>query len=184
MEEVTRGEGLGAREEGPAVPLASLQRIGVADANLLLATWGHRIGPIRRPMGLLGAHALMVGRDAVAVAVTATTVCGTVAGLPGPARGRVVELARLCASGPHWCRPMLRLWREVVLPTVAPGCVALSYQDALLHAGEIYRHDGWMRVAYSHSGRDRRSGRSGRDKWVWVWPRDAVTRLRAAEAQS
>jgi hypothetical protein len=51
-----------------------------------------------------------------------------------------------------------------------PFRVAISYQDAALHSGNLYRFDGWQRRAFSHSGTDTRSGRPGRDKWIWVYP--------------
>lgn len=50
----------------------------------------------------------------------------------------------------------------------------MSYQDADLHNGHTYRFDGWERVGYSHSGNDYRTGRRGRRKWVWLWPRRAA----------
>lgn len=61
------------------------------------------------------------------------------------------------------------MWREFVLPAL-PFEGAVSYQDADLHNGHTYRCDGWERVARSRSGVDTRSGRPGRDKWVWQYP--------------
>ncbi len=72
-----------------------------------------------------------------------------------------------------WCRVALRLWREVVFPATCKQW-ALSYQDADAHTGNTYRFDGWHRVGYSHSGTDTRSGRTGRNKWLWVWPSPPV----------
>lgn len=151
--------------------VASLDAIALPDANTLLALWGHRIGPIARPMGILGAHALC-GRhgEPVGVAITATLIRERVAGLPSHGRHNTCELARVCASRPHICRPLVRLWREFVLPTL-PYRYGVSYQDAGLHVGDLYRHDGWTRCAYSHSGTDSRSGRRGRNKWIWLWDR-------------
>jgi len=149
--------------------LAYLDRADLDRANALLTAWGHRIGPIRRPMGLCDAH-LLYGADGrpCALTITADLIRERVAGLPDSSRANTVELARLCAAGPHLCRPMLRLWRELVLPVYGRR-YAISYQDADMHRGELYRHDGWQRVAYSHSGTDARSGRPGRNKWVWLW---------------
>jgi hypothetical protein len=31
------------------------------------------------------------------------------------------------------------------------------------------RFDGWRRVGFSRSGIDQRSGRRGRNKWIWLW---------------
>jgi hypothetical protein len=149
--------------------IARIERAELDRANQLLERWGHRIGPIRRPMGTCDAH-ILFGPDGAptALAVTADLVRECVAGIPGSSRANTIELARLCAAGPHLCRPMLRLWREMIFPLYERQR-AISYQDASLHRGEIYRHDGWRRVAYSHSGTDARSGRQGRNKWVWVW---------------
>jgi hypothetical protein len=155
------------------VSIARLDAAELDRANALLVAWGHRIGPIRRPMGRCDAHILYGPSGApLALTVTADLVRETVAGIPGSCRADTIELARLCASGPHLCRPMLRLWRELVWPGYARRR-AVSYQDADMHRGELYRHDGWTRVAYSHSGRDARSGRQGRNKWVWVWEPEA-----------
>ena len=52
-----------------------------------------------------------------------------------------------------------------------PYTHAISYQDADLHNGDTYRFDGWKREGYSSSGNDSRSGRKGRNKWIWVWTR-------------
>ena len=90
----------------------------------------------------------------------------------GLSRAEAVELGRLCAATPHLCRPMLRLWREMVLPDLARAYGyrwAVSYQDAALHTGNLYRFDGWVRLATSRSGTDPRSGRKGRNKVIWGW---------------
>lgn len=69
------------------------------------------------------------------------------------------------------------MWREFVFP-VLPADFAISYQDADLHSGNTYRFDGWARLAFSRSGGiDQRTGRSGRNKWVWAWPADAARAL-------
>ena len=84
-------------------------------------------------------------------------------------RDNTIELSRLCASRGGLCRVALRLWREFVFPAMGYE-FAVSYQDADLHNGNTYRFDGWERVGRARSGTDTRSGRPGRDKWVWVWP--------------
>jgi hypothetical protein len=51
-------------------------------------------------------------------------------------------------------------------------------QDAAQHRGNLYRFDGWRRAGYSRAGgTDRRSGRPGRHKWIWVWPPEAAEAL-------
>lgn len=158
-------------------PLVSFDEISLAEANQLLERWGHRMGPMERG-NLTGVHfALMDGREPVAVAMAASLIREHVgAGLQHIDRDSGIELARLCAARPHLCRVALRLWREFVLPRmVAPSTgqpyrYAISYQDADLHNGNTYRFDGWNRSEVkSHSGTDKRSGRKGRDKWIWWW---------------
>lgn len=65
---------------------------------------------------------------------------------------------------------VLRLWREFVFPAMGYQ-FAISYQDAALHSGNLYRFDGWTRIGYSSSGTDARSGRRGRNKFIWQWER-------------
>jgi hypothetical protein len=132
---------------------AGLHQIPVDDANDLLVAWGHYLGACHRPFGQQ-AWALVVGTDAVAVAVSASAVAQTTAGYR---RGELVELARL-AAGERWARRvMLRLWREVAAPVWPhwPVRVAIAYSQNHRHQGRIYRFDGWARVtdrAGSHGG--------------------------------
>jgi antitoxin VapB len=145
-------------------PIVVFRAIALAEANAALKVWGHRLGPVSRPcFALAWAHGLFVGDRLVAVATTHQSIAGSVAGLP---RAEVAELSRLCASGPQWCRVALRLWREVVLPG-SGRFWGVSYQDSVLHRGEIYRTDGWTKIGASRSGTDRRSGREGRSKIIW-----------------
>ena len=153
-----------------SAPIATFEPFSLSEANALLIEWGHKIGPMSRPMGRQDAHALVVMGAPVAVTLTADLIRETVAGAPYLTRQSCVELARLCAAGPEWNRVALRLWREIVLPLTGKA-YGVSYQDAAMHNGNLYRFDGWSRVSFSHSGRDARSGRQGRNKWVWVWPR-------------
>ncbi|RWI54779.1 MAG: hypothetical protein EOR16_23705 [Mesorhizobium sp.] len=75
---------------------------------------------------------------------------------------------------------MLRMWRAFVFPTLCQECGfvwAVGYQDAAIHAGNLYRFDGWVQPATS-SGIDPRSGRKGRRKSVWGWRDEASERRR------
>ena len=151
-------------------PLVRFDPVELPEANRLLEAWAHKIGPLKR--GNQGAlcHALYHGPDAVAVTTASNLIAPNVGGgLAMLTRENTIELSRLCASRPGLCRVALRLWREFVWPQLG-YCYAVSYQDADLHNGLTYRFDGWQRAAYAHSGRDTRSGRPGRNKWVWVWP--------------
>lgn len=148
--------------------------------NQRLVAWGHKMGPVRRPTGGWS-HALLIDGEPVAVVATDTLIRPRVAGLT---RHEAVELSRLCAARPDLCRVALRLWRSFVFPALRGECGfawALSYQDAALHSGNLYRFDGWVRLATSRSGTDPRSGRKGRRKIIWGWrdARDAPARASA-----
>lgn len=150
-------------------PLATFDEIELAEANELLIRWAHKMGPLNRGnSSALHCHALFCNGEPVAVVTTSILIRETVAGLPYTNRANTIELSRLCAGAPWACRVALRLWREVVFPATGYR-YAVSYQDANLHTGNVYRFDGWKRVAYSHSGTDSRSGRKGRNKYVWLW---------------
>lgn len=144
--------------------------IDLDSANECLARWGHQMGPLNR--GNQGAicHGLFHGDRLVAVTTVSTLIASCVGGgLKMLTRNNCCELSRLCAERSGLCRVILRLWREFVFPELRWEFV-ISYQDADLHSGNTYRFDGWRRVAYARSGVDTRSGRPGRNKWVWVWP--------------
>jgi antitoxin VapB len=155
-------------------PVVSFDRIELGEANVLLTRWGHRMGMMERPEYADTPHfALFHAHEPVAVAMASTLVRDHVGGGLGHlTRENAVELSRLCASRPGLCRVALRLWREFVLPQLAPA--AISYQDADLHNGNTYRFDGWARAGFSSSGTDQRTGREGRRKWIWVYPPSAV----------
>ena len=158
----------------PLFPLAWVDRIPIPIANELLEEWGHRMGPLRRPMRDDVAYALARGGQAVAIATTSTLIRERVGGGLGHlTRQNTVELSRLCACRPHLCRVMLRVWRELIFPMLGFDA-AISYQDSALHSGNLYRFDGWKRAGFSRSGTDKRSGRRGRAKWIWVWPPSAA----------
>lgn len=155
----------------PLIPLATFGSIDLESANGCLREWGHKMGPCNRPgVSKEWSHGLFHGGDLVAVTVAATLIQPAVGGdheYP-MTRDNTIELARLCAVRPGLCRVALRLWREFFLPDLGRR-YAISYQDADLYTGQTYRFDGWKRISRSRSGTDQRSGRKGRDKWVWMW---------------
>jgi len=159
-------------------PLVSFDSITLGEMNECLEKWGHKMGAINRPAGALWAHGLKHNDEIVAVVATADLIAPTCAGL---SRAEAIELARLCAADPSYCRPALRLWREFVFPH-ARRPWAVSYQDEALHTGNTYRFDGWVPLARSRSGVDRNSGRPGRKKTIWGWHRDASARRAAAKS--
>lgn len=71
-------------------------------------------------------------------------------------RHEAIELSQLCAARPDLSRVMLRMWRAFVFPTLCQECGfvwAVSYQDAPIHAGNLYRFDGWVLPATSQRRR-------------------------------
>jgi hypothetical protein len=156
-------------------PLASFDEIDLPAANALLVAWAHKMGPLLRGnSGSLHCHALFVHGEPVALACTSSLIREHVGGgLQHLTRANTVELSRLCARNPWACRVALRLWRELVLPGTG-ALAAISYQDSDIHTGNTYRFDGWKRAGFSHSGTDQRSGRKGRNKFIWVWPAAAA----------
>jgi len=147
----------------------AFEQVSLSEANEMLTAWGHKMGALNR--GNQGAicHALTHEGKPVAVTTASNLIAGVVGNCDWMKRENTIELSRLCAARGGLCRVALRLWREFVFPAL-PYKYAMSYQDADLHNGNTYRFDGWERVGRSRSGTDTRSGRPGRDKYVWAWP--------------
>lgn len=138
------------------------------ELNAHLVLWGHRMGEVRRPTRGWS-HGLRYKGRLLAVVSADTLIRERVGGLT---RFDAIELSRLCAARSDLCRVALRLWRSFVFPAIAAarGCRwAISYQDAALHSGNLYRFDGWVPLGRSRSGTDSRSGRPGRRKVIWGW---------------
>jgi hypothetical protein len=153
-------------------PLVSFQTISLGELNECLVLWNHKMGPLHRPdFGDGRYHALFHEGRPVAVAAASQLIAPHVGGgLSHLKRETTVELSRLCAESPHLNRVVLRLWREFVFPCLGVEA-AISYQDAVIHSGNLYRFDGWRRSSLkSNSGTHSRSGKRGRSKWIWVWP--------------
>jgi hypothetical protein len=162
-------------------PLVSFDAISLTELNSCLVAWQHRMGPWERPdYGCQAFHGLRHHGALVAVTASARMIPAATAGL---ARDRAFELGRLCAIRPGLNRVALRLWREFVFPAM---CLthgwswAISYQDAVLHSGNLYRFDGWVRIGTSSSGTERRSGKRGRNKVIWGWSPDISARAAMA----
>lgn len=163
------------------VPMVGLTRLEMHDVNRLLVRWGHRLGAINRPFTVQG-FALELDGDPISVAVSASTVSETVAGLR---RTEVVECARLCSARPWANRLMIRLWREVCAPRWPdwPVVAAVSYSQNAQHRGDLYRFDGWSPVN-TKTGTSSRGGAWTRKRYatdavmgpktLWVWPYQTV----------
>jgi hypothetical protein len=157
-------------------PIASFTECSLSQANELLVAWGHKMGPLARGNQGAWCHALMHEDAPVAVTTTSYLIAPRVGGAAHLTRENTIELSRLCAARSGLCRVALRLWREFVFPSLGFDH-AISYQDADLHNGATYRFDGWTRISYSRSGTDTRSGRPGRNKWVWQWSKQPIAPL-------
>lgn len=167
-------------------PLVSFDLIGEADLNRCLVEWGHQMGPLTRPLQYGGgAHGLRHNGELVAVTSWSTLIRENCAGMNYLPRDTTTELSRVCAIRPDLCRVALRMWREFALPSIrdARGHEwAVSYQDAHLHSGDLYRFDGWVKLgAFRSGGHDPRTGRRGRTGFVWGWHPDKVERLRRSK---
>jgi hypothetical protein len=116
--------------------------ITLDQANDLIESFGHPLGPFNRSFGYQ-AHGLAIDGKAVAVTVSGSTVGATSAGYK---RGQVVELARIARHPAHpgIMRVMLRLWRDYLAgrwgywPVQAAVSYALPGKE-----GNLYRFDGW-----------------------------------------
>lgn len=147
-----------------AFRIASLDEV-----NQCFVEWGHKMGPVLRGNQQGVNHVLTHAGNPVAATSAHSLIAPNVGGGHKElTRENTYELSRLCASESGLCRVALRLWTKFVFPTLGMQ-FAISYQDADLHNGQTYRFDGWRRGGYARSGKDTRSGRPGRNKWVWIW---------------
>lgn len=170
-------------------PIAHLAQIDRDTLNRALVDWGHRMGPWDRPnFRDAWFHGLHHNGQLVAVVACGDLIREHVTTTAGPLdRSQAFELGRLCAVRPHLCRAMLRLWREFVFPAICDRhgySWVVSYQDAVMHRGDVYRFDGWVEIGRSSSGTDTRSGRKGRRKVIWGWAQDrqSMTAYRTKDA--
>jgi hypothetical protein len=158
-------------------PLISFDVIEKAELNHCLTAWNHKMGPWNRPnFGSEAFHGLRHHDELVAVTAAARLIPEKTADLN---RDDTFELGRICAVRPGLNRVALRIWREFVFPAMCQAhgwSWVISYQDAVLHSGDLYRFDGWLRLAVSRSGTDQRSGRKGRNKVIWGWSDDLLIR--------
>jgi hypothetical protein len=158
-------------------PTVSFDTITKPELNDCLVAWEHKMGAWERPnFGSEAFHGMRHHGRLVAVTAAARLIPKSTAGL---CRSDAFELGRVCAARPHLNRAVLRLWREFVFGEM---CNAhgwrwvISYQDAVLHSGDLYRFDGWVVLGFSASGTDARSGKKGRKKVIWGWCSDDAER--------
>jgi hypothetical protein len=157
-------------------PIVAFDVIENDEADLRLQEWGHWLGACNRPFGRQS-FGLFIHNALVAVAVSASTVNGHCAGYK---RSEVIELARLCAHPDHrdMTRVAIRLWRSIA-PKAWPywdSIALVSYSNAIRHKGDIYRFDGWTKVASVKGGKcgvntgwtRPRHNYDPKDVWVWA----------------
>lgn len=155
-------------------PLLSFVEIDNHEAERALIRSEHYLGPCNRPYAKQSFGLLLRGQ-LVSIAVSASTPAPT---CDRYARKEVVELARL-ASLPGYntfTRVAIRAWREIAPAVWAQrywhpiACV--SYSSETRHKGDVYRFDGWRKVAIvrGSTGGGHHSKRQERDdKAIWVW---------------
>lgn len=156
--------------------LISIARFGIipdSDADDSLERWGHYLGGCDRPFGRIN-YGLYWEDDLVAVAVSASTpnqVCARYD------RKQVVELARLCSHPEHrdLTRVMLRMWRKSAATDwnrYWPVIAYVSYSNAARHSGDVYRFDGWKKIADVRGGvgGGRSKGKRYEAKSIWAYP--------------
>lgn len=160
-------------------PIVSFERVEPTDADARLVRWGHYLGACDRPFGRQD-FALVVRGAVVSVCTSASTVSATCAGY---SRYEVVELARLVTDPrARWAtRVALRLWRELAPAEWvaeyrehwARVVACVSYSNATRHTGDVYRFDGWRKVAVmpgsAGGGTHTRRRATREDKAVWVY---------------
>jgi hypothetical protein len=165
-------DGLSRIVQSNLFPPVSFDCIDNSLADECLRAWGHWLGGCNRPFGRQSFGVMLYG-NVISVAVSASTVNARCAGYD---RQTVVELARQASEPDHrWAtRVCVRLWREVGarLWPYWPVVACVSYANALRHAGDIYRFDGWRKVADVRGGVA--GGNWGRGKRydpksVWVY---------------
>jgi len=167
-----RAEGVAARVN--LFPLVTFDLIDDVVADALLDAWGHWLGSCDRPFGRQS-FGLYLHGEIVSVAVSASTAGATAGGWD---RYDVCELARQASHPEHrqFTRVMVRLWREC-----APACwsskywpvlAVVSYHNRNRHLGNIYRFDGWTKVADmpgSGGGGTYSKSKPREPKSVWVY---------------
>lgn len=163
----------------PVFPTITFAEISRIELNRFLVEWNHRMGEVNRP-NHGWSHGLFHGGRLLAVTATDRLIRERVVGFR---RDEAIELSRLCAARSDLNRVALRLWRSFVFPAICESGRyrwAVSYQDAVIHSGNLYRFDGWVIVGRSRSGTDNRSARKGRRKVIWGWSDDDDQRRKRA----
>jgi hypothetical protein len=160
-------------------PFVSLDLIDREEMNRCLVAWDHKMGPLNRPEYTAPIdYALWQNGKPIAIVAADTLIRDTC----GFTRADAFEMSRMCAAPGHrgLSSLMMRLWRAFAYPEIVRvwgSPWVISYQDAVRHSGNLYRYDGWLKLAYTTSGTDPRAlpgTASVRHKVVWGWSADAA----------
>ena len=166
-------------------PLVSFDLIDREEANECLDRWGHRMGPINRPTYRapidFGLREMGELQGIICCDTLIRETCGFT-------RRDAFELSRMCAAAPRINRALIRLFTEFAQPAVARAWGTpwvVSYQNAKMHKGNLYRFDGWLRLRETSGGADPRAAAStvsAQKRVIWGWhPSPAVRDAKAAE---
>ena len=164
------------------LPILGVEQLPNHEADALLTSWGHYLGPCARPFGKQSFVLHIDGRP-VSMATSASTVSATVRLNDDEtlARNEVVELARLCSApgASDWTRVMLRAWRNLLALSWPHWQVraAVAYSQNAHHPGHVYRTDGWTKARETKpsGGGGQWSGKRAEGhaahgvKTLWVW---------------
>lgn len=170
---------------GDIEPLISFDLIGRDEANDCLERWGHRMGPINRPIFRapmdFGLREMGELQGVICCDTLIRETCGFT-------RRDAFELSRMCAAAPRINRALIRLFTEFAFPAVTRAWGtpwAISYQNAKMHRGDLYRFDGWLRLRETCGGADPRAAKStvsAQKRVIWGWhPSSAVRAAKAVE---
>lgn len=162
-------------------PLGSFDLIDRDEANKCLERWGHKMGPLNRPLFRAPIDfGLREKGELLAVACSDTLIRETC----GFNRRTAFDLSRLCAAAPRLNRLMIRLWTEIGYPEIVRTWGtpwAISYQNAKMHKGDLYRFDGWLRLKETRGGADPRAKDAtvtANHRVIWGWHASSIERDR------
>jgi antitoxin VapB len=158
-------------------PYISFDLIGRDELNRCLRAWGHKMGPLQRPLFKAPCDYVLRLRGEPLAVVASDTLIRPTCELT---RGTAFEMSRMCSAPGHRgiSSLMMRMWRAFAYPQIVRAWGApwvISYQDAVGHTGNLYRYDGWLLIGYSVSGKDPRAlpGTTAvRRKKIWAWNAD------------
>jgi len=166
-------------------PLISFDVIDRDEANDCLVRWGHRMGANNRPLYRAPIDFGLREMGELQGVICCDTLIKETCGFD---RSTAFELSRICAAAPRINRALIRLFTEFAQPLVARTwgtAWAISYQNAKMHRGDLYRFDQWLRLRETTGGSDSRalgSTVSSQRRVIWGWhPSVAARDAKAAE---